>query len=319
MDVDHDKILSNAASALVEHKSWRAPYKVRIRPSSFPFCQIEYLWAKFDPILADVGDSYMGKIFVTLGSATHEVVQTYLGRVGLLYGHWKCKKCYYTSSPHLGTPYCGDRLSDWSRGVALNGEPIGPEDGPCNKGFATRYEEFELVDPVSGVKGKCDGLILVAGRLYLLEVKTKPSSYIVKALKEPDPPHVAQAGTYASLCTPREWGLDQDIEGIAFCYVPRDYPNKLRFMYHDLDPTALEDFRKEYPQVKEIIKTGNIEEARAICPNEKYASKVRYCEYASQCFRPDRTKFLKKKRKEYIKAKKEEKAAIEAKEVDGPD
>lgn len=319
MPVDHDKILASAADKLVNAESWKAPYKVRIRPSSFPFCQIEYLFAMFDPIKAGVGDTFMGKIFVNIGTAAHEVIQTYLGREGLLYGQWQCKKCYYVSSPNLGTPYCGDRRSEWTRGTDRQGEPIGPEEGPCNKGFATRYVEFSLVDPVSGLKGSCDGLILVAGRLYLLEVKTKTSSSVVKALKGPDPPHVAQAGTYAELCTPREWGLEQDIEGIAFCYIPRDYPHKMRFMFHDLAPEALENFRVDYPAVKEIVKKGNIEDAKGICPNPQYARKMRYCEFAGQCFRPDRTKFLKGKRKELIKIKKEERAAKAAEEKDGSD
>jgi hypothetical protein len=318
MAVEHEKILENVTKALVEQESWKAPYKVRIRPSSFPFCQTEYLFAMLDPIKASVGDSFMGKIFVNIGTATHEVMQTYLGRAGLLYGKWKCKKCYYTSSPHLGTPYCGDRKSEWSRGEDKEGNPIGPEEGPCCKGFAMRYVEFELVDPVSGLKGSCDGLILVAGRVYLLEVKTKASSAVVRALKEPDPPHVAQAGTYAAMCTPREWGLEQDIEGIAFCYVPRDYPNKMRFMYHDLAPEALTDFRVEYPAVKDMMRKGNLEDARAICPDEKYARKMRYCEFAGQCFRPDRTKFLKKKRRELIEIKKAEREVL-PEETDGSD
>jgi hypothetical protein len=318
MTVDHNKILENVTKELLENESWKAPYKVRIRPSSFPFCQVEYLFAMLDPIDASVGDNFMGKIFVNIGSATHEVIQTYLGRVGLLYGKWKCKKCYYTSSPVLGTPYCGDRRSEWTRGEDFSGNPIGPEEGPCNKGFATRYVEFELVDPLSGLKGSCDGLILIGGHLYLLEAKTKASSSVVRALKEPDPPHVAQAGTYAEMCTPKEWGLDQEIEGIAFCYIPRDYPNKMRFMFHDLAPQALEDFRVEYPEVKKIMKKGNIEDARAICPNEKYARKMRYCEFAGQCFRPDRTKFLKGKRKELIEIKKAEREVL-GEETDGSD
>ena len=318
MTVDHDKILENVAKELLENESWKAPYKVRIRPSSFPFCQIEWLFSHLDPINASVGDNFMGKIFVNIGSATHEVIQTYLGRVGLLYGKWKCKKCYYISSPGLGTPYCGDRRSEWTRGADFSGNPIGPEEGPCNKGFATRYVEFELIDPVSGLKGSCDGLILIGGHLYLLEAKTKASSSVVRALKVPDPPHVAQAGTYAELCTPKEWGLDQEIEGIAFCYIPRDYPNKMRFMFHELAPQALEDFRVEYPEDKQIMKKGNIEDARAICPNEKYARKMRYCEFAGQCFRPDRTKFLKEKRRELIEIKKAEREVL-AEETDGSD
>lgn len=319
MDVDHDKILSNVAEALVEQESWKAPYRVAIRPSSFPFCQIEYLFALFDPIKASVGDSFMGKIFVNIGTAVHEVIQTYLGRAGMLYGHWKCKKCYYVSSPKLGTPYCGDRRSTWTRGVSLAGEPIGPEEGPCCKGFATRYEEFKLADPESDLKGSCDGLLIIAGRLYLLEVKTKASSSIVKNLKVPDPPHVAQAGTYAALCTPREWGLDQDIEGIAFCYIPRDYPSRMRFIFHDLAPEALENFRVDLPAVKQIVKNGRIQDAKGICPNQQYAKKMRYCEYAAQCFRPDRTKFLKGKRKELIVITKAKRAAKLAEAEEGDD
>jgi hypothetical protein len=311
---NHEKILESVPTALLEHESWKAPYKVRVRPSAMPFCQVEYLFAKLDPLDSSVGDSFMEKIFVNIGTATHEVLQTYLGRAGLLYGKWKCKKCYYISSPTLGTPYCGDKKLTWERGTDLQGEPIGPEEGPCNKGFATRYEEFTLVDPVSGLKGSCDGLILVAGRLYLLEAKTKASSAIVKKLTAPDPPHVHQASTYAAMATPREWGLNQDIEGIAFVYIPRDYPNKMRVLFHDLDPSTLENFRQDFPGVKVLLKKGNLEDAKGICPNQKYAEKMRYCVFAAQCFRPDRAEFLKKKRKEYMKAKRAEKATREAAE-----
>jgi hypothetical protein len=266
-----------------------------------------------------VGDSFMEKIFVNMGSAAHHVLQTYLGRAGYLYGKWKCKKCYYTSSPHLGTPYCGDRKSEWTRGTDLQGEPIGPEEGPCCKGFATRYEEFELVDPTSGLKGSCDGILLVAGRYYLLEAKTKATSSIVKRMTEPDPPHVAQAGTYCAMATTKEWGIDEELAGICFIYIPRDYPNKMRAIFHDVAPEALENYRKDFPEVKQLLKSGELEKAKGVCPNMRYAQKMRYCEFAAQCFRPDRSDYLKKKRKEYMKNKRAEKAAKENDGSDQPD
>jgi len=308
MSPNHNDILETVSKTILEHESWTAPYQVRIRPSAMPFCQVEYLFAKLDPIETSVGDSFMERIFVNIGSSVHDVLQTYLGRSGFLYGKWQCKKCYWVSSPVLGTPYCGNKRFQWERGLDLQGNPIGPEKGPCEKGFATRYKEFKIKDPVSGLEGSCDGLLVVAGRLYLLEVKTKPSSSSVKRMEEPDPPHVHQAGTYAAVATPREWGLDQDIEGIAFCYVPRDYPNRMRWIFHNLAPETLEAFRKDYPGVKNLLKRGNLEDAKAICPDQKYAEKMRFCPFASQCFRPDRADYLKKKRKEYIKKRKAEKA-----------
>lgn len=307
MKAKHDKILESVTETLLGRESWKAPYKVQIRPSALPFCQVEYLFAKLDPIESSVGDSFIERIFVNIGTAVHEVLQTYLGRSGLLYGQWKCKKCFWISDPFLGTPYCGDPKTNWARGKDLEGNPIGPEDSPCCKGFATRYQEFNLTDPVSKLKGSCDGLLLVAGRLYLLEAKTKASSAVVRKMNGPDLPHVHQAGTYAAMATPREWGLDQDIEGIAFCYVPRDYPNRMRWFFHDLAPETLENLRKDYPEVKQILKTGEMEKAKGICPNQQYAEKMRYCEFASQCFRPDRAKYLKRKRKEYMEKKKKEK------------
>jgi hypothetical protein len=45
---------------------------------------------------------------------------------------------------------------------------------------------------------------------------------------------------------------------------------------------------------------------------------MRYCEFAGQCFRPDRTKFLKEKRKELIQIKIAEREAL-AEEKDGSD
>lgn len=291
---NHKKILSHVPKMLVEQESWKAPFRCQIRPSSLPFCQIQYLFSELDSMDVSVGDNYMGRIFVNMGSAAHDVVQTYLGRIGILYGQWKCKKCYWVSSPNLGTPYCGEKRLDWERGIDLNDELIGPEKGPCSAGYATRYEEFPLLDPISGLKGKCDGLILIASRLYLFEAKTKATSAIVKGLKVPDDPHIAQATTYAEMCTPREWGLDQDIEGIAFCYIPRDYPNRMKMIFHPRDATELQNVRNGVPEVVEMVKEGNVEGARAVCPNQKYAEKVKYCEYSAQCFRPDRAKYLKR-------------------------
>lgn len=292
---NHKKILSHVPKMLTEYESWKAPFRVQIRPSSLPFCQVQYLFGELDPMDVSVGDNFMGRIFTSMGSAAHEVVQTYLGRCGILYGKWKCKKCYYVSSPNLGTPYCGEKRLIWERGADLDGVPIGPEKGPCCSGYATRYEEFALIDPISGLKGKCDGLILVAGHLYLLEAKTKATSAIVKALKVPDDPHIAQATVYAEMCTPKEWGLDQEIEGIAFCYIPRDYPNRMKIIFHPRDATELQNVRNDVPEVVEMVKTGKgFENARAVCPNQKYGEKVKYCEYSGQCFRPDRAKYLKR-------------------------
>ncbi len=291
--LNHKKILSHVPKMLIEQESWKAPFRVQIRPSSLPFCQVQFLFGELDNMDVSVGDNYMGRIFVNMGSAAHDVLQAYLGRAGILYGNWKCKKCYYTSSPVLGSPYCGEKRLTWERGADLDGVPIGPEKAPCSAGYATRYEEFALLDPISGLKGKCDGLILVGGHLYLLEAKTKATSAIVKALKVPDDPHIAQATTYAEMCTPREWGLDQDIEGIAFCYIPRDYPNRMKMIFHPRDATELQNVRNDVPEVAEMIKTGKrFKKAKAVCPNQKYGEKVKYCEYSSQCFRPDRARYL---------------------------
>ena len=81
----------------------------------------------------------------------------------------------------------------------------------------------------------------------------------------------------------------------------------MKWFFNDLSPEAYQNYLVDFPEMKNIIKTGNLENAKAICPNPKYAEKVRYCAYASQCFRPDRAAYLKKKRKEYIKFKNQEK------------
>ena len=291
---NHKRILSHIPKMLTEYESWTAPFRVQIRPSSLPYCQIQHLFAELDSMKVSVGDSFMERIYISMGSAAHDIAQTYLGRAGLLYGRWKCKKCYYTSSPVLGTPFCGEKRLEWARGVDREGVPIGPEKEPCNSGYATRYEEFEVLDPISGLKGKTDGLLFHASHLYLLEIKTKTSHEIVKALKVPDDPHIAQATTYAELATPKEWGLDQEIEGIAFCYIPRDYPGRMKFLFHERDATTRQNVRKEAPQLLEILEKGNVQDARAVCPNAKYGARVKFCEYAFQCFRPDRTEFLRR-------------------------
>lgn len=290
---NHPKILNNVPKMLLDYDSWVERFKVQIRPSMLPFCQVQHLFAELDPINVSAKDSYIERIFTAIGNQTHDVIQTYLGRAGLLFGTWKCKKCFWESSPTLGTPYCGDAKLNWTRGTDREDEEIGPEE-PCSKGYATKYVEFTLKDPESGLVGHCDGVIMVAGHLYLLEIKTKATSSIVKGLKEPDHTHLCQATTYAELATPREWGLEQDIEGIAFCYVPRDWPNKMRFMFRARDATCLQELRKDLPKAVEILENGNVEEARAVCPDEKYAERVKFCPYAGQCFRPDRTKFLKR-------------------------
>ena len=291
---NHKRILSHIPKMLTDYESWKAPFRVQIRPSSLPFCQVQYLFAELDPMDVSVGDSFMERIFISLGSTTHDLVQTYLGRAGILYGKWKCKKCYYTSSPTLGSPYCGEKRLEWERGTDKDDLSIGPEKSPCNSGYATKYVEFALIDPISGLIGKCDGIILMAGHLYLLEVKTKATSAIVSALKVPDPPHISQATTYAEMATPKEWGLDQEIEGIAFCYIPRDYPNRMKIIFHPRDATELQNVRKDVPEVGEMMEKGNVQDARAVCPDEHYAKKVKYCEYSGQCFRPDRGKYLRK-------------------------
>ena len=299
---NHPKILDNVPKMLLEYESWMHPYKVTVRPSALPFCPVQYLFAALDPINISAGDSFIERIFAAIGETSHDVIQTYLGRAGVLYGCWKCKKCYWESGYKLGTPYCGDAKLEWTRGRDKEGQEIGPE-APCNNGYATRYVEITVKDPETGIIGHCDGLILIAGHLYLLEIKTKATSAIVRGLKEPDHTHICQATMYAELATPKEWGLEQEVEGIAFCYVPRDWPNKMRFIFHDRDATSLQDTRRDVPKAAEILENGNIEDARAVCPDEKYARKVKYCEYAGQCFRPDRTEFLKKLWKKAQKAK----------------
>lgn len=290
---NHDKILESVSKALVDRESWKVPYKVQIRPSSLPFCQTQFLFAELDPIEWSAKDSFMEQVFTSIGNVAHDLIQTYLGREGILYGRWQCKKCYWNCSPALGSPYCGDKRLQWTRGEDLDGQPIGPDKSTCNNGFATRYREFKFKDPISGIEGSCDGIIIVAGWTYILEIKTKPSGSAVKALKAPDDPHIAQASTYAELCKLEDLGLTGEVAGVAFCYVPRDYPHKMRFIFHPRDASTLNNLRVDVPEAFSMLETGKLENAKRVCPTPQYGEKVRYCPYAMQCFRPDRDSNLK--------------------------
>lgn len=124
--------------------------------------------------------------------------------------------------------------------------------------------EVLLVSEKYRTRFKCDGILLINGEYYILEIKTERGSVTVKR-NEPDKKHYLQGVAYTMLF---------DIGKIMWCYEGRDYLEQ-RLFVQDVTSTEKEQVSTYLTAILE-----NIEKPEALPRNE---SACRYCSYKKYC------------------------------------
>lgn len=116
-----------------------------------------------------------------IGTAYHTMVQNdYLGRHGYIWGNWKCLVCEHVVK-----------------------DSYMPEKCPrCSRDRSTIiYEEFELKSQNFNITGHPDGIILIDGKKWLLELKTINDFGFkdVIARGQPKDDHILQSNMYMGM------------------------------------------------------------------------------------------------------------------------
>lgn len=226
------------------------PFDFEFRASRLPFCSRQLVlharWPK--DALPVRSERYDFGFYTRIGNVLHELIQSFLGLSGILWGHWTC--CGVTVLFQEGTTNC----------------PV------CGK--PRKYLEFELD---SELGAHVDGVSLVFNSVF--EFKTTGSATLEK-LTAPYPNHQAQASCYVVILNEM---FDLNLDKICFVYLSRDTPKKYKVFVRKPDKTAYADALVQFAAAQQSLYNGTIPDR--VCSNS-YEGHDRACPYVGVCFYP---------------------------------
>jgi hypothetical protein len=248
-------------------ESWRFEF----RASGLPACQLKYMWWRLDDKLDELPRrkrSYFGDFFTEIGTAVHSATQRWLGRLGVLYGPWRCPVCDTVKEPHLGTVWCE-----------------GTAEAP-HRSVECVYEEFAFDEQPSG---HCDGLLKMRdltpepNDYVVLEVKTTSEKKLDEVVKVEGPPlnYMLQATNYAYRFKQR--GLN--IVAVMFLFIPRESPRRMHPLW--VHPRRVARINQQivddHNAAIGALDTGDCSGLRGICATPADGQD---CPYHVSCFSP---------------------------------
>jgi hypothetical protein len=201
-------------------------YKWKVRASSFPICSRFYalhmLYHNMSGIKPSQPDKFILDVTADAGTNVHRVYQRWLGRMGVLFGHWECSSCGITHYDRVGPVYC------------MN----------CSR--ECEYQEMEFIDSVTGYSGHGDGLYPVypsdpMRELLLFDIKTAKEQDMDKKLAKEFLDRVwkkwmAQTGSYVYHLRNH---LRYNVTGTLILVVNRNRPWRSRLVVaNDAKPEA---------------------------------------------------------------------------------
>lgn len=213
-------------------------------------------------------ERFTSDTYYRVGTAIHEVYQSGLGRLGVLYGNWKCPKTTRTwvAEHEERVVHCGFKESGWGS-------------RPCPKcGTTTEYVELKLhetdhrrliPEPLPLLKSShTDGLLhLSEGGVFIrpsdrttqpntvLEIKSCSGNYMrTKSKKPKSDSHALQASAYVQLIR-EAYGFP--IKQILFVYVNRDHPFQAHgFFFKPLEGPILRENAVKFMAGRAYTRTG---------------------------------------------------------------
>ena len=238
----------------------------RFQASELPACPLQHVWYSFDRHLDRLPrrrQTFIGDYYTTVGAAVHTVIQRWLGRLGVLYGDWRCRKCGNVQR-QLGTPECCGRESDY-RELAFDGPPAGRCDGLLRLGDDDSYTLLEI----KSTSRK---------RLEAMAKHGVPLSYELQATVYM---HEARQAGYA-------------ISNVIFLLVPRDAPTRMEVVpMRPKRPKAVTAaIVAEHEATQAALKSADFSKLSGTCTAPENAPD---CPYRTVCFSPSaRALFLDK-------------------------
>jgi len=208
-----------------------------VRCSSPPVCEIA---TAFNIVRG--GSSYkqtfMSEFYTSLGTEAHRIFQKWAGRLGYLYGDWRCA--------------CGQRKTG-------RGPMICPK---CKREMA--YQEVG-VTVSKDLTGRTDGLVPVKPNEFIvMDLKFVGPSTLARVKQSPSPIHYHQINLYA-------YGLQKQgkkIVGVAIIYISRATPSQYHVHYFPgVDTKVVKKALKTIKKIKTFIERQpeRIAELRPLC------------------------------------------------------
>ena len=185
-----------------------------------------------------------------MGHSVHALYQDdILGPAGVLFGFWK---------------RWNDKTEKWEQ----------------SRGFRPDGSGWKYTEPkirTKGVTGQCDGIVLVEGRWFVLEIKSS-NDQAFRFRKKVKHEHLRQAQVYANL------GFvdfpEIDVEGIIFLYVNKNTNVEKEFIVPK-DTQSILDILKGLDAFAEAEKSKSLPPRQCLRANSKRANQ---CPVKSHCF-----------------------------------
>ena len=184
------------------------------------------------------------------GTYVHNRIQTYLGDMGILKGNWQC-------------PECTERW--WGFKYVNSGCKCSSKDKP-----EPRYLEVPIEDEVLKMRGHGDGIIVLNGQDYLLEIKSINENGF-KNLTGPMDKHRVQANLYMK---------NRGLKAVVFLYECKN-DQLLKEYIVDYDPVLNTQYELVMRTALEGLKSHVLPERVCKVPAD---GKKRWCEVCELCF-----------------------------------
>lgn len=222
-----------------------------LRCSQLPFCGAS-VWLNYGLRGMIQEMDMMMAFYVTVGTAVHTVMQTYLSMSGQFLADYECREC--------GKKY-----------------PLSHVHECC--GFPTQYEEVNL--DYKGIQGHIDGIFKDRlGRYWIIDFKTTSMTAAPGKVNKPGIGYERQVMAYAWLLR-KQYGIK--VEGVMLIFIPRDNPKDPVIWEALMTPKmwerAYSDLKKDRALHQLTMKAKTLEDAKILfenkCGNE-------WCDFCSK-------------------------------------
>lgn len=215
-----------------------------LRPSQLPFCPARtFINAASHGALMTL--DFRGAFYTSVGTAVHEVLQTFLGKSGKFLADWRCRCC-----------------GKWKR--------LSHDNECCD----LEMEYHEVTINYRGVVGHIDAIFRdKRGRYWIVDFKTASISGAKSKRTSPGPVYIEQVETYANTLY-RQY--DIKCRGVVLFFVTRDNPKTPTIwnkVLYDEDYSRIVKRTKRYLSMhKQTLAVATLEDALALAEYGRCAS-----------------------------------------------
>lgn len=223
----------------------RIKRRLELHPSGFPYCGLRDIYEFVQEAPAPMSSvTFAGSYFTSVGTLVHTLIQTFMGKGGRVWGHWKCSQaehgCTYSDNENL-TPYhdcptCGHCCTYEEIGFKVNmsGEECSENDyvwldGHMDCLFEDSDGDFWIVDYKT--------TLLMKAQKHAKDGTTLANNVTYRA----------QQRAYVTLAH-RRFGKSHGIKpkGWILVFLPRDIP--FQFTFHGED-VSLDDKKETWSRI----------------------------------------------------------------------